>query len=67
MGFTFAEIRSIMSVKPKYICLFIGHNWDKFNGYYEEKIDSKAKCKRCGKKYEDTRSGGRSQQNVDVI
>lgn len=50
-----------MSVKPKYICLFIGHNWDKFNGYYEEKIDSKAKCKRCGKKYEDTRSGGRSQ------
>lgn len=48
-------------MKPWVCFFFFGHNWDKYTGYYEEKVNrSQAKCKRCGIKYENTRSGGRS-------
>lgn len=47
-------------MKPQWICFLIGHNWDKFAGFYQERVHSTARCKRCEVKYEDTRSGRRS-------
>lgn len=30
-------------------CKLSFHKWDKFNGYYEERVARGAVCKRCGK------------------
>lgn len=56
-----------MSIKPKWICFLVGHKWDMYCGWYEERVHPKAKCERCENKYEDTSNRGRSRQTVDDL
>jgi hypothetical protein len=33
----------------KFFCKLLGHKWDMFAGYYEERVHEDAHCKRCGR------------------
>lgn len=35
-------------------CWFLGHDWDKYSSWWQEKPHYKDNCKRCGVKCEDT-------------
>lgn len=34
----------------KLACKLGFHDWDKYNGYYKERVSWNATCQRCGKK-----------------
>ena len=41
------------------VCLLIGHDWSMYAGK-QVRVHPSAVCRRCGKKYENSSSGGHS-------